>query len=280
MRIPEDELIDYVIEGIPDNNLKIHANLQCFQSKSQLLKAFSKISIKGREKTYNNKRMCVDYRTLNKMTLRDNYPIPLIDEQLDRLSGKQFFTKLNLKNGFYHVYVEDESVKYTSFVTPLGQYEFLRMPFGLKNAPSVFQRFVNKVFSDMVRDGRLIVYMDDIMVATRDVEEHFRILKEVFKRLVDNKLELRLDKCGFLRTNVKYLGYEIDGSGIKADDTGPRAVRDFPVPTNVHSVRSLLGLASYFVKNFSTIAKPLTDLTRKDKVFEFGSDELRAFEAL
>ena len=228
-------------------------------------------------------RMCVDYRTLNKMTLRDNYPIPLIDELLDRVAGKLYFTKLDLKNGFYHVFVEDESIKYTSFVTPLGQYEFLRMPFGLKIAPSVFQRFVNKVLADMVRDGKLIVYMDDIMVATKDIKGHLEILGSVFERLARNKLELRLDKCEFLKTSVKYLGYEINGNGVKADDTGLQAVRDFPVPTSVHSVRSFLGLTSYFrrfVKDFSIIVKPLSDLTKKDKSFVFGPVELEAFETL
>lgn len=113
-------------------------------------------------------RMCVDYRILNKSTLKDNYPMPLIDDLLDKLGEKCIFTKLNLKNGVFHVFVNENSVKYTSSVTPLGQYEFLRMLFGLKNAPSVFQRFVNKIFSDMVRDNKVIVYLDDVMIATRD----------------------------------------------------------------------------------------------------------------
>lgn len=128
--------------------------------------------------------MCVDFRMLNKITMKDNYPLPLIDDLLDSLVRKSVFTKLDLKNGFFHVLVDDESVKYTSFVTPLGQYEFLKMPFGLKNAPSVFQRFVNKIFSDMIRDRKVIVYMDNIMIATRNVREHLLILKEVLERLV------------------------------------------------------------------------------------------------
>lgn len=109
-----------------------------------------------------------------------------------------------MKNGFFHVFVHPDSVKYTSFVTPLGQFEFLRMPFGLKNALSVFQRFVNRVFADMVKDDKIIIYLDDIMIATVEIDDHFKILREVFERLVENNLELRHDKCEFLQTSVKY----------------------------------------------------------------------------
>lgn len=228
-------------------------------------------------------RMCVDYRRLNKVTARDNYPIPLIDDLLDRLAGKTIFSKLDLKDGFFHVYMDNDAVKYTSFITPLGQYEFLRMPFGLKNAPSVFQRFVNKVFADMVRNDKVIIYLDDIMIATDNFDEHFRILEEVFKRLVENRLELRLDKCVFLQSEVKYLGYTISGVGIRADDKGLRAIENFPVPSKAHSVQSFLGLCSYFrrfIKDFSILAKPLYELTRRTKKFEFGPEHLECFELL
>lgn len=190
---------------------------------------------------------------------------------------------MDLKNGFFHVFVHPDSVKFTSFVTPLGQYEFLRMPFGLRNAPSVFQRFVNRIFSDMVRSDKIIIYLDDIMIATENIEDHLRIIKEVFERLVENNLELRNDKCEFLRTSVKYLGYTIDGNGIRADDKGLKAIRDFPVPDKQQSVQSFLGLCSYFrrfVKDFSSVAKPLYDLTKKDRKFSFGERELNAFETL
>ena len=228
-------------------------------------------------------RMCIDFRKLNKITLKDNYPIPLIDDLLDRLVDKKYFTKLDLKNGFFHVFMNSESIKYTSFTTPLGQYEFTRMPFGLKNAPSVFQRFVNKIFADMVRTDKIVIYLDDIMIATKNIEEHFEILKEIFDRLVENNLELRLDKCEFLQTKVNYLGYTINGEGIKADEKGIEAIKNFPVPEKLHSVQSFIGLCSYFrrfVQNFSVIAKPLYDLTKKNSKFKFGPEELNAFETL
>lgn len=228
-------------------------------------------------------RMCNDFRTLNKSTLRDNYPTPLIDDLIDKLSGKQYFSKLDLRNGYFHVFMHEHSIKYTSFTTPVGQYEWLRMPFGLRNAPAVFQRFVSKIFSDMTKLGSVLIYMDDILIATEDSETHMKTLAEVFRRLVVNKLELRLDKCEFLQSQIKYLGYIVTGESIRPDDKGIQAVKEFPIPKKVRDVQSFLGLCSYFrrfVKDFSIKAKPLYDLVRKDKKFSFGSAELECFEAL
>ncbi|CAD7001655.1 unnamed protein product [Ceratitis capitata] len=228
-------------------------------------------------------RLCVDYRKLNKVTAKDNYPMPLIDDLLDRLANKKVFTKLDLKNGFFHVFVNKDSVKYTSFITPLGQYEFLRMPFGLKNAPATFQKFINKIFADMIRSGEVIVYLDDIMIATENVIQYFKILKKVLLRIVQNNLELRLDKCEFLQSKVSYLDYVITGEGIQADKKGLRAIENFSVPIKVQEVQSFLGLCSYFrrfIKDFSTIAKPLHDLTKKDRKFKFGEIELESFNSL
>jgi len=228
-------------------------------------------------------RMCSDYRKLNSMTAKDSYPIPIIDDLLDKLCDKKLFSKLDLKNGFHHVYMHEDSIKFTSFTTPFGQFEYLRMPFGLKNAPSVFQRFINKIFSDLIKENKVIVYLDDIMIATKTIEEHFEILEEIFKRLVDNKLELRLDKCEFFQENIKYLGYVISKDGIEADNKGLEAIQMFPVPSNLHAVQSFLGLCQYFrrfIKDFSVIAKPLYDLTKKDKKFNFGTAELETFELL
>jgi len=228
-------------------------------------------------------RMCVDYQTLNKNMLKDNYPTPLIDDLIDKLSEKTNFTKLDLKSGFFHVHMHEDSIKYTAFTTPMGQYEWLRMPFGLRNAPAVFQRFVNKIFADLVKEDKVLIYMDDILIATKDSKSHMEILTEVFRRLVDNKLELRLDKCEFLQREIKYLGYISSGEGIKPDSKGMQAVKDFPVPTKTHDVQSFLRLCSYFrrfVKDFSTKAKPLYDLVRKDRKFEFGAKEFTRYNAL
>ncbi|KMQ83579.1 reverse transcriptase [Lasius niger] len=153
--------------------------------------------------------MCVDYRALNKVLVRENYPLPLIDDQLDVLRGKRFYTVLDLKDGFYHIAMAPGSVKYTSFVTPLDRFEFLRLPFGLKIGPQVFQRFVNSVMSKLIKDGYVSVYMDDILVATETLESHIDVIKEVFAILVSNRLELKLEKCAFLYTEVEYLAYKV-----------------------------------------------------------------------
>ena len=115
-------------------------------------------------------RLCIDYRALNKINLRDNYPLPLIDDQLDSLEGKKYFSLLDLKDGFHHLDVTPDSIKLTSIVTPFGQYEYLKMPFDLKTAPATFQRFVNTAFADLIKSGKISVYIDDVMIATRTLE--------------------------------------------------------------------------------------------------------------
>lgn len=161
--------------------------------------------------------------------MKDNYPIPVID-LLDRLVNKTIFSLLDLKSAFYHVRMDEDSIKYTSFVTPLGQFEFRKMPFGLKNAPSTFQRFVNYVFDDLVLAGKVAIYLDDIMVATRSEEEHLEIMKDVFDRLVKNKLELRIDKCHFMKSEIRYLGYWITKDAIRPDKCNINAVVYFLIP--------------------------------------------------
>jgi len=227
--------------------------------------------------------MCVDYRALNKVLVRDNYPLPLIDDQLDALRGKRFYSSLDLKDGFYHVVMASESVRYTSFVTPLGQFEFLRMPFGLKIGPQLFQRFINEALSELIKRGDVVVYMDDILVATETLESHINVLKEVFTILVSNKLELKLGKCAFLYTEVEYLGYKVSKRGIQPTDRGIAAVQNFPEPKTTKEVHSFVGLASYFrrfIRDFSLIARPLYQLLRKDVTFKFGEEERLAFVTL
>jgi len=134
--------------------------------------------------------MCVDYRSLNAITERENYPLPIIEDQIEALSGKKIFSLVDLKDGFYHIDVAKESIPYTSFVTPIGQYEFVKMPFGLKTAPATFQRHVNEVMADLIRSGDVVVYMDDFLIATRTIERHLEVLKRLFRTLVENQLEL------------------------------------------------------------------------------------------
>jgi hypothetical protein len=162
-------------------------------------------------------RICVDFRELNKLMIKDHYPMPLIDDCLDRLQEKRYFTCLDLKNGFHHVKMEENSIKYTSFVTLMGQYEYLRMPFGLCNSPAVSQQYVDSLFKPLVDANKVISYMNDIMIATWSIDDNPDVLGEVLNVLRANGLQLRIDKCKFLQASALYLGYVVDECGIRPD---------------------------------------------------------------
>lgn len=203
--------------------------------------------------------------------------------RLDILRGKRFFSTLDLKDSFYNVKMSPGSVKYTSFVTPMGQYEYARMPFGLKIGPPCFQRHINDVMSEFLeRWCRRCIYGRHL-VASEDLVSHLNTLRRIFTALVENKLELRLDKCSFLYTEVEYLGYKIDSKGLRPNDRGVAAVRGFPEPKTVNEIQSFLGLASYFRKfiaGFPVVAKPLYSLLKTGAVFNFEEAENIAFRRL
>ncbi|XP_077534640.1 uncharacterized protein LOC144146572 [Haemaphysalis longicornis] len=227
-------------------------------------------------------RICVDYRALNRVTKKDRYPLPLIDDQLYRLRGKCFFTSLDLASGYYQTPMEKESRHKTAFVTPDGHYEFVRMPFGLANAPAVFQRMINAVLGPL-RYSVAVAYMDDILLPTTTVDEGLEHLRKILEALRRAGLTLRLSKCYFFCDRVDCLGYDISAEGVQPGTLKLQCVAEFPKPTNVHEVRRFLGLASYFrrfVKGFATIAKPLTKLTSKDKTWKWTAEQDFAFAEL
>lgn len=230
-------------------------------------------------------RMCVDYRALNRLTVRDNYPLPLIDDCIEHLEGKKCFSLLDLKSGFHQVIMEEKSVQYTSFVTPHGQFEYVRMPFGLKNGPSVFQRFITNVFDDLIRSRDIVVYMDDILVATTTADAHLVVLSQLFDRLKKYGLEINLKKCHLLQSSIEYLGYLADEKGIRPSGSHCSTIKNYPMPTNLREVQSCLGLFSYFrrfVPLFSRVALPLLNLmkSKTEKPFVFDTDCERAFYTL
>jgi len=228
-------------------------------------------------------RLCIDYRELNKRTYKDRYPIPLIDDPLDSLRGNRYFSSIDLKDGFHHIEVAELSRKYTSFVCPLGQFEYCKMPFGLCNGPGKFQRYVNNIFSELIRTGKVIVYFDDIVIATKTLEDQLEILSHVFKLMNRYKLQLRLDKCKFPKTKIIYLGYLVDASGIRPNPKNVAVVKDYPVPNCTKTLKSFIGLALYFrcfIPNFALVAKPLYHLLKENVVFHFGQDQIDAFEAI
>lgn len=227
-------------------------------------------------------RLCVDYRALNNKTRKDCFPIPLIEDQLSNLSGNRFFTTLDLASGYYQVPMAKESRRLTGFVTPDGHYEFKRMPFGLANAPGVFQRLINRMLGSK-RFESALAYLDDILVPSVDLEQGIQRLEEVLKLIREFGLTLKLSKCRFFNTSIDYLGYEISVDGVRPNESKILAVRDFPTPKSVHEVRQFLGLAGYFrkfVRGFGEVARPLTNLLKKNVPFKWTEPELQAFASL
>lgn len=195
-----------------------------------------------------------------KIVKRDRFPLLLVQDKIDRLRGKNYFSRRDLKDAFCNVKLADNSTEYTSFVTPQRQYEFLRLPFEFCNSPAIFSRFIGGIFREMIDEELIQIYLDDILVATETVEENLEILKLVFHLLILNSLELKFQKCSFLQSKINFLGYIVDKLGIQPNSKNAKAVLNFPIPSNVRRVQSFLGLASYFrrfIANFFVVAKPL-----------------------
>uniref|UniRef100_A0A665U756 Gypsy retrotransposon integrase-like protein 1 n=1 Tax=Echeneis naucrates TaxID=173247 RepID=A0A665U756_ECHNA len=204
-------------------------------------------------------RMCVDYRQLNIKTRKDAFPLPRIDESLDALSGACWFSTLDLASGYNQVPVTEADRAKTAFCTPFGLFEWNRMPFGLCNAPSTFQRLMQRIFGDQQCQS-LLLYLDDIVVFSSSVEQHLERLKVVLGRLQAEGLKAKLSKCSFFKKEVSYLGHVISGEGVSTDPSKIDVVANWPTPTTVSELRSFLGFASYyrrFVEGFAKLAAPL-----------------------
>ncbi|GBG87457.1 hypothetical protein CBR_g45515 [Chara braunii] len=227
-------------------------------------------------------RMCIDYRGLNAITVKNAEPLPRINDLLDRVQGCRYFTKIELKSGYHQIAIRHEDQPKTAFQTRYGLYEFVVMPFGLCNAPGTFQHAMNKIFHEYLNKF-IVVYLDDILIFSRTVEEHAEHLKIVLGLLRQHQYKVNLEKCAFGRTKILYLGHEISADGLMPNDAKVTSIRDWPRPQTVTKVRSFWGMTGYyrpFVKNYSTIASPLTDLTRLDTPWEWIEECETAFRKL
>lgn len=208
-------------------------------------------------------RLCVDYRKLNMQTIRDAYALPNLEESFSALAGSQWFSVMDLKSGYYQVEMEEEDKSKTAFTCPLGFWEFNRMPQGITNAPSTFQRLMERCMGD-IHLKEVLVFLDDLIVYSDTLEEHESRLVNVLGRLREYGLKLSLDKCKFFQTEVRYLGHIVSREGVKTDPEKIRALKTWPRPPNLKELKSFLGFSGYyrrFIKDYSKIVKPLTNLT-------------------
>ncbi|GBG87456.1 hypothetical protein CBR_g45514 [Chara braunii] len=227
-------------------------------------------------------RMCIDYRGLNRITRKNAYPLPRIDDLLDAASGCKVFSKIDLKFGDHQIEVDPADQHKTAFKTRDGLYEFTVMSFGLTNAPATFQSLMDKVFRYQI-NWFVVVYLDDILIFSKSMEEHMRHLEEVLQVLKEVQLHLNLEKSEFGRDSVIYLGHRLFAAGLEPEATKVEVIRNGPQPANVRELCSILGLASYyrkFVPKFSIIARPLSKLTSKNVSYTWDGECTTTFQAL
>lgn len=228
-------------------------------------------------------RVCIDYRPVNKKIIKDRYPAPNMDDVLDSLRGANIFSTIDLKNGFFHIPIEKESQKYLAFVTHSGQYIPKYAPFGCSNSPAAFQRHINNVFCQLIIEKFVVVYVDDVMILAESEEQAVERLKRVLEVASEAGLQINWKKCHFMKRSIEFIGHIVEKDRVKPSPSKSEAVRKFKEPKKVKQVQSFLGLTGYFrkfIKGYSIIAKPLSDLTRKNVLFKFEQKERAAFEML
>ena len=227
-------------------------------------------------------RLCIDYRELNKLTIKNKYPLPKIDDLFDQLKGATCFSKIDLHSGYHRLKIKPEDILKTAFRTWYGHYEFLVMAFGLTNAPSAFMDLMNRIFKKYL-DKFVIVFIDDIFIYSKSKEEHAEHLKFILEILRQEKLYAKFSKCEFWLREVQFLGHVVSSEGIKVDSAKIEAVVHWERPKTPTEVRSFMGLAGYyrrFVKDFAKLAMPLTRLTRKNEKFEWTEKCEASFQEL
>jgi len=227
-------------------------------------------------------QLCVDFHGLNRITKKDRYPLPLISDLLDSPRKACIYTKIDLRHVYHLVHIAEGDEWKTAFRTRYGAFEWSVIPFGLTNAPAAFQRFMNDVFSDLL-DVCIVVYLDDILIYSDDITQHWSHVKKVLKRLRKAGLYAKAEKCEFYSESVEYLGYVLSPSGLTMSDAKVKTIQEWPEPKKVKDIQSFLDFANFyrcFIFNYSDIVIPLTHLTRKNTLWNFDDDCRIAFNTL
>jgi hypothetical protein len=227
-------------------------------------------------------RLCIDYRALNKITIKNKYPLPRIEELFDRLAGAKYFSKIDLRSGYHQIRINPPDIEKTAFNTRYGLFEFLVLPFGLTNAPATFMHLMNNILSPFL-DRFVICFLDDILVYSKNLQDHYYHLSQVLNTLKVNQLYAKLSKCEFFKRSITFLGHQVSGKGLSMEENKVKDILQWPIPRNADDIRSFLGLAGFyrkFIANFSRICLHLTNLLQQNSSFYWGEEQMKSFNNL
>ena len=236
------------------------------------------ILVRKKDKSW---RLCVDYRDVNELTMKNKFPIPVIEDLLDELHGAAVFSKFDLRSGYHQIKMHPDDIQKTAFSTHLGHYEYVVMPFGLCNAPATFQELMNTIFAKFLRKF-VLVFFDDILVYSKSLSEHEEHLKQVLEILRQHELKAKMTKCKFEQKQVEYLGYVISGQGVATDPAKIQDIVDWKTPDTVKKLQSFLGFTGYyrrFIPFYALICQPLHNILKKN-AFTWGPLQQEAFDKL
>lgn len=234
-------------------------------------------------KANGEKRLCVDYRALNAVTVKRQYPMPIVEEQLSKLAGNKYFSTLDMTSGYYQIPLSNESRKFTAFMTPDGLFEYNVMPFGLVNAPMVFQEVITDIIRGLENQRSIISYVDEVIICSNTIEKGLNILNEFMQAVAKAGLTLRPSKCVFMHTQVKFLGHVVSDKGIQPGEEKTQCIEEYAQPQNETQVRRFLGITGFFrkfVPEYSLIAQPLSKLLKKNQQFGWHEEQNNAFKRL
>jgi len=227
------------------------------------------------DKKNGGKHMVMDYKRLNKQTVKNNYPLPLITDLVDSMGNKRVFTKMDLQWGYNNVWIKEGDEWKAAFTTHIGSYKPVAMFFGMTNSPATFQGMMNEILRDMINEGKVVAFVDDVLIGTEMEEGHDELVEEVLRRLEENNLYMKLKKCAWKVQKVNFLGVVMGQGKIEMEENKVVGVLNWPTSKTVRDVRKFLGLANYyrrFVKDFAKLARPLNNLMRKEEKWRWGDE--------